>query len=105
MLKWLLEIGTDIRQTDDFGHTPLITAVEYCNEDSIDILLKAGVDVNQKCDSGTALSYARTREIAMQLMKVGADPLDLTSEGRREILGYPADPDEDLLDVSQDEFL
>jgi ankyrin repeat protein len=105
MLKWLLEIGTDIRQTDDFGRTPLITAAECCNEESVEILLKAGVDVNQKCASGTALSHTRTREIAIQLMRGGADPLDLTSEGRREILGYPADPDEDLLDVSQDEFL
>ena len=29
---------------------------------------------------------------------------ELTSEGRRAILGYPATPDEDLLDVSPDEF-
>jgi ankyrin repeat protein len=105
MLKWLLEIGTDIRQTDDFGRTPVSTAVEYCNEDSVDILLKAGVDVNQKCASGTALSSAGTREIAIRLMKAGADPLDLPFEGRRAILGYPAEPDEDVLDVSRDEFL
>jgi ankyrin repeat protein len=105
MLKWLLEIGTTLEHTDDFGCTPLITAVECCSDESVEILLQAGVDVNQPCKRGTALSRARTREIAMQLLKVGADPLDLTSQGRRAILGYLANPDEEVLDVSRDDFL
>jgi ankyrin repeat protein len=104
MLKWLLEIGTDIEQTDDFGHRALTTAVEYCNEESVDILLKAGANIDHESKTGTALGYASTRSIAMKLLEAGADPQHLTSEGRRAILGYPSEPDQDFLEVSAGEF-
>ena len=105
MLHWLLASGTPLQQTDDFGSTPLITAVECCQEEIIEILLKAHVDVNQKSEQGTALSHARTGDIAMQLLQGGADPGDLTSQARREILGYPADPDEDELGDLPEDYL
>jgi ankyrin repeat protein len=104
MLKWLLEIGTDIEQTDDFGHTALRTAVECCNEEGVDILLKAGANVDHESKTGTALGYASTRSIAMKLLEAGADPQHLKGEGRRAILGYPSEPDQDLLEASAGEF-
>jgi ankyrin repeat protein len=104
MLKWLLEIGTDIEQTDDFGHTALITAVESCHDESVDVLLAAGANVNQESKTGTALAYASTRTISMKLMEAGADPQHLGGEGRRAILGYPSEPDRDLLEASASEF-
>jgi ankyrin repeat protein len=104
MMKWLLEIGTDIEQTDDFGQTALRTAVEARHEEAVDMLLAAGVNVNQKNETGTALGDADTRIMAMKLMKAGADPKDLAFEGRRAILGYPSEPDEDLLHASANEF-
>ena len=104
MLKWLLEIGTDIEQTDDFGHTALRTAVEYCHDESVDILLAAGANVNQESKTGTALGYADTRSIAMKLIEAGADPQHLAGEGRRAILGYASEPDQDLLEAPASEF-
>jgi ankyrin repeat protein len=104
MLKWLLEIGTDIGQTDDFGETALRTAVECSNDESVDLLLAAGANVNQESNTGTALSYAGTRSIAMKLMEAGADPQHLSGGGRRAILGYPSEPDQDLLETSASEF-
>lgn len=104
MLKWLLEIGVNIQQTDDFGETALRTAVECCDDESVDILLAAGVNVNQESKTGTALSYAGTRSIAMKLIDAGADPQHLSGGGRRAILGYPSEADQDLLETSPSEF-
>jgi ankyrin repeat protein len=104
MLRWLLEIGVDIEQVDDFGHTALITAVESCNSESVDLLVAAGANVNHRSTAGTVLSFARTRSIAVKLMDAGADPQHLPSECRRAILGYPSEPDQDLLEASSSEF-
>lgn len=104
MLEWLLEIGIDIRQTDDFGNTALATAVQHRDEEAVDILLRAGVDVNRKIKSGSALWHAETRGIAIRLLDAGADPLDLSSEGRRAILGLSPEADENLLTVSKEDF-
>jgi ankyrin repeat protein len=104
MLKWLLEIGTDIGQTDDFGGIALRTAVECCNDGIVDILLTAGANVNQDSKTGTPLSYAGTRSMAMKLMEAGADPQHLSGGGRRAILGYPPESDQDLLETSASEF-
>jgi ankyrin repeat protein len=105
MLKWLLAVGVDIKQKDPFGDTALIAAVISCEEESVELLLQAGADINEQGNANTALGNATTREIALLLMQWGADPRDLTEWARREILGYPAGPDEDLLEVSRDDFL
>jgi ankyrin repeat protein len=104
ILKWLLEIDANIEQTDDFGETALRTAVECCNDESVDIFLAAGANVNQESKTGTALSYAGTRSIAMKLMEAGADPQHLSGGGRRAILGYPPESDQDLLETSATDF-
>jgi ankyrin repeat protein len=137
MMAWLLEIGIDIRQIDDFGHTALVmavqcgnaeavgillragvdinqkirfggtalaTAVQCGNKEVIEILLRAGVDINQKTELMSALWHAETREVAVRLLDAGADPLDLSFEGRRAILGLSTEADRELLTVSVDEF-
>ncbi len=104
MLRWLVEIGTDIRQSDDFDDTALIQAVDSGNEEIVSVLLEAGADVSQGCKLGTPLSHACNREVAMLLLEAGADPLELSTEGRRAILGYPSEPDIGLLTVSASEF-
>jgi len=104
MLRWLLEIGLDPNQTDEFGGTALAEAVDYNRVEAVDLLLAAGADVNQAITGGTALNRAETRPLALRLLDAGADPLELSSEGRRAILGYPADTDAELLAVSAEEF-
>ena len=104
MLKWLLEMGTDIEQTDDFDHTALRTAVECSHDESVGLLLAAGANVNQEAKTGPVLGYASTRSIAMKLMEAGADPQHLGGGGRRAILGYPSEPDQDLLEALASEF-
>jgi ankyrin repeat protein len=104
MLEWLLELGTDLEQTDEFGHTALRAAVECCNEHAVEILLHAGANVDRESHTGTALGYVRTRRIAMKLLDAGADPQHLPAAGRRAILGYPPEPDQDLLEISETDF-
>ena len=106
MLCWLLEIGMDVEQTDQFGATPLMTAVAHENLPALDILLKAGADVNRCNDGQTALSAARERGVAMRLLDAGADPSQLSTEGKRTLLGFDPDPDEYALEaVTPREFL
>ena len=103
MLNWLLELGINVEQADEFGTTPLRIAVECCNEEAVEILLRAGANVHSESRTGTALEYARTRNIAVKLLEAGADPKNLRYAGRRAILGYPPQPDRDLLvSVSRD---
>jgi len=105
MLNWLLELGADIEQTDQFGNaTALRTAVECGNEDAVEILLHAGADVNRETGTGTALEYVRTRSIALKLLDAGADPQHLRDAGRRAILGFSPEPDQDVLEISASEF-
>src|SRR5205823_580348 len=108
MLRWLLEIGLNYNERDDFNMTALMNAVEHNNLEAVNVLLEAGTDVNEEKVAGegdTALREARTREIIVRLLEAGADPQHLTFEGRRALLGFERDPDENLLDSSADAFL
>ena len=104
MLRWLLEIGLDPNQTNEFGRTALALAAQYDSLEAVDLLLTAGADVNQKSRRNTALNRAEIRTIALRLLDAGADPQELSSEGRRAILGYPADADVEMLNVSVEDF-
>ena len=102
-VRWLLNIGVDTQQTDKFGTTALICAVQYNNTEAVAILLAAGMDANQE-NHGAPIYHATTREIVQQLLNAGADPQEITNEGRRLLLGMDADPDIDLLKVSEADF-
>jgi ankyrin repeat protein len=104
MLEWLIEIGIDIEQTDQFGDTPLRTAVDYSSDRCVDVLLRAGANANHESKTGSALGDARSRGIVLKLLNAGADPQHLSSGGVRAILGFPVEPDLDLLGISADEF-
>jgi len=104
VLNWLLEIGTDIEDTDDFGVTPLMNAVENNDLSAVERLVKAGASLNSKMNEQTALSLARTREIAQYLLNAGSDPGDLSFEARRALLGFEPEPCGILFDVSPDDF-
>jgi ankyrin repeat protein len=100
MLRWLLQGGADVHQTDEFGTTALIEAVLYDDLECVEILLDAGADVEAN-PYGTALRRARSREIIMRLLDAGADPADAD---QRVILGLPDVGDDALTAVSPEGF-
>jgi len=105
MLRWLLSIGIDVEQIDQFETTPLMTAAQYANVEAVELLLAHGATVDrQRSHEQTALSDCTRADIARTLLAAGADPRQLSFEGRRAVLGLPSEADEDLLCVTADEF-
>jgi len=100
VLRWLLREGQDVSQTDDFGMTALIEAVENDDLECVQILLDAGANVAVNYH-GTALRRASSREIIMCLLDHGADPADAL---QRVILGLRDLEEDALAAVSPDEF-
>jgi ankyrin repeat protein len=103
MLRWLLESGADIRATDEFGTTALIEAVEHDELECVAILLEAGADVDVNAN-GTALGRATSREVILRLLAAGADPAELSHDGKRSLLGLPDVNDAALAEVTPDDF-
>ena len=103
MVKWLLQSGTNVHDTNEFGTTALIEAVEYDDLECVNILLEAGANVNVDAN-GTALSRASSRDVIQRLLAAGADPAELSHEGKRSLLGL-SEVNENALDVvSPDDF-
>ena len=107
MLEWLLSLSEfDVEQTDEFGTTALIHAVEVDALELVNLLLGAGADLARVYNGGTALSSGQTLPIVTTLLGAGADPKRLSTRGRRLLIGLPAEPELTALDsVTQPEFL
>lgn len=103
MLRWLIGRGANVHQTNDFGATALIEAVEHDDLACVEILLAAGADVATDAN-GTALGRAESRAICMRLLDAGADPADISHDGRRAILGLRDGADDALSKVSSADF-
>jgi ankyrin repeat protein len=106
MLRWLLACGLDPEQTDEFGTTSLITAVEANDLDCVETLLAANVAIDRVHHGSTAIASARSRPVTLGLLAAGADPAELSHEGRRVLVGLPAETTSDFLNVvSAQDFL
>lgn len=109
MLAWLLAIGIDPGDVDQFGSCALTQAAEHGNLDAIDQLLSAGLPVDgmsqDRSRTGmTPLWHAVDAATAQRLLDAGADPQHLPYEQRRLLLGLPGDPDVQLLEISAADF-
>ena len=102
IVRWLLGAGQDVEQTDDFGTTSLMCAVDEADLDCLDVLLAVGASVDRGSDAGTPLNRTDRKEIARRLLDAGADPSQLSHEGRRALCGLPA-PAVTLLRVLRDD--
>ena len=87
MVRWLIGMGQGVEQTDEFGKTPLIEAVDAADLECIDVLLAAGADVDRESRAGGPLERAGTKEIAWRLLEAGAHPGRLSHEGHRMLCG------------------
>jgi ankyrin repeat protein len=104
MLQWLIELGIGVESSDDCCSPPLRVAVDAGNLEAVDILIASGADVDRRTACGSALGSVRDRAIALRLLDAGADPQQLSFEGRRAILGLEPEPDESLFDATPEDF-
>ncbi|MET0382102.1 MAG: ankyrin repeat domain-containing protein [Burkholderiaceae bacterium] len=108
MLRWLLDLGHDVEEADEFGITPLMYAADQGHRDGLDLLIRSGAKIDRMRRGATALSKATSREVVERLLDAGADPQHLSVRGRRALLGLtrsPLDkPAGGLADVGDDEF-
>ena len=73
MAELLVNKGADIDLTVSNGDTALIVGAREGSESTVAKLISLGADVNAKNKSGkTAMSIARTKQIANMLKKAGA---------------------------------
>ena len=109
MLAWLLAIGIDPGDVDQFGDSALSQAAQHGNLDAIDQLLAVGMPVDGVPSDGsrdgmTPLWHAVDAATAQRLLDAGADPQQLQHEQRRLLLGLPEQPDVQLLEISAADF-
>jgi hypothetical protein len=104
VVRWLLEMGQPVDGADKFGTTPLMTAVGHDDLACVDVVLAAGADITHDADGDNALRRAGTRPIAARLLDAGADPQELSDQGRRALLGLPAEQDAALMTATPEEF-
>ncbi len=103
--KELIKAGADVNMQNNNKNTPLMITIQYMNsinteeeldEDEIGItimckkiiteLIKAGADVNIKNKWGnSALSYAEDIELAIELLKAGADTKNIIRPNNPEV--------------------
>lgn len=104
MMEVLISAGADINHQDNrTGYTPLMNALNGCNNDVSGFLIRQGADINIKSNDGaTALILACgcSEDIAKQMLEKGADIHALTDKGngvftqctlmglKREIVSY-----------------
>ena len=77
--KYLLRLGADVHQKDEYGSTALIWASSQGYKDVVEMLLDKGADINQKDNYGyTALLKASDKEtkkvIKEHIKKTGGEP-------------------------------
>ena len=105
MLRWLLALGHSVEGSPDCSFwTPLQAAVEASNTEAVEILIAAGADVNRRMPGHPLLHGAWNREIALRLLDAGGDPAELSSEGRRAILGLEPEADDLLFEATHEDY-
>jgi ankyrin repeat protein len=114
MVRWLLDNGFDVNETDEFGGTALIAAAKMDRIEVVSILLEAGADINSRYNLSaatrnieleepglpprpgatqereffeSAASCTGSAEVARLLMRAGVPPQDFDNDVLRELTG------------------
>jgi len=88
MLRWLLEIGTDIEAIDDAGNTAMMLAAQAGETTCVHLLLEAGADPSRKNEyDENAMGMASSEDIIRLLAGAGEDIGDISTEMKRALTG------------------
>jgi ankyrin repeat protein len=102
VVRWLLNEGADVGQTDEFGSNLLVGAAANGDLEIVELFLAAGADMGSGLDS--ALFMARSPAVIRHLLDVGADPADLGCNGQRILIGLDSVEGDPLASVTPDDF-
>jgi ankyrin repeat protein len=102
MLRWLLGLGLDRDAPDQFGHTPVIEAVEVSAVACFEALMEAGANRKKGKYRKPLIAGASHPAIIRRLLDLGEDPGDLDTEALRDWIGLGT---HDEMRVTKEEFL
>ena len=102
MLRWLLGLGLDRDAPDQFGHTPVIEAVEASAVACFEVLMEAGANRKKGKYRKPLIAGASHPAIIRRLLDLGEDPGDLDTEALRDWIGLGT---HDEMRVTKAEFL
>ena len=86
VLEMIIDHGAHVNDTGENGHTALMMACERGNIDGINLLLKAGADVNISCAKGNTCLYRcmigeYKNEVLQTMISCGAQVNTINEEG------------------------
>jgi len=88
MMRWLLDRGFSLQAKDDFGHTPVMDAVESSAVSCFGLLIEAGADWKTgKYGSDPLICEATHPKIIQRLLDLGEDPAHIEKEALRKWIG------------------
>jgi ankyrin repeat protein len=100
MLKWLIDEGWDVEETDEFGEFPLMQAVR--NAACLEVMLEAGACASRRDSYGHGLmESADSREAVELLLAAGEDLTKVNSDMRQRLAGLDSRGDFEAMAVSE----
>jgi ankyrin repeat protein len=102
MLRWLLGLGLDRDARDQFGHTPVMEAVEAGAVACFEVRMEAGANRKKGKYRKPLIAGASHPAIIRRLLDLGEDPGDLETEALRDWIGLGT---RDEMPVTKAEFL
>ncbi len=95
MIKKMVDAGADVQQTNSFGSTPLLKAVQEGRQDVVEYLLAQGSDINHKQERGLGVLYIAVlggdEVLFSYLLSKGADINTTTDRAEKKPIHYAAE--------------
>jgi len=97
MLRWLIAMGWDVEEPDEFGYFPLLHAAQEDAAGCLQLLLDAGASVERRTEQETgAIHDAASPRIVRLLVAAGEELSHIDSEMRKSLLHAESADDADL---------
>jgi hypothetical protein len=101
----MIEAGLPVDEEDYLDETPLTVAAASGDLELVQLLLDNGASAATEDPYDSILHHAKNRETILLLLKAGADPSGLDTEGKRRLLGLGEATDAPIAELSRDEYL
>jgi ankyrin repeat protein len=103
LVRWVVDQGVDVDAADGMEMTALESAVADDDLAMVEALLDRGAKINPE-GANPPIQSAGSHEMVMRLIAAGADLADLSSSGRRAVVGFGDAEERKPLEVSVEEY-